>query len=139
MSTPQNLHEELTQTRNYITALEGAILHICEGANLDAAALVEDLQTPARAQEMRKKIAALRKQNAAERKDRKTVYGKGGKVAARVDGTKGKKSVAPARKPKAAAKPKAQRQPKDDRSDIDALDRIFANSGISYYKLPAAR
>ena len=133
MSTPQNLHEELTNTQNYITALEGAILHICEGLEIDPAALVEDLQTPARAQEMRKKIAALRKQNAAERKDRKTVYGKGGKVAARVDGTKGKKSVAPARKPK------AQRQPKDDRSDIDALDRIFANSGISYYKLPAAR
>ena len=124
MSTPQNLHEELAQTHDYITALEGAILHICEGLDIDPEALVEDLQTPERAKEMRKRIASTRNrlstaqdsarlhsvhkhapvykkqyssamkrvsahgsklksiqnQNKAERKDRKTVYGKGGKV-----------------------------------------------------------
>lgn len=59
MNTPQNLHEELTQTRNYITALEGAILHICEGEGIDPAALVEDVMTAARQKEHEKRLSPL--------------------------------------------------------------------------------
>ncbi len=45
MSTPQNLHESLHQTRQYITALEGAIVAICEAEEVDPADLLEGIET----------------------------------------------------------------------------------------------
>ena len=59
MTNPQNLTEALSQTHNYIAALEDTILSLCDAAELDPAALVEDVMTPARQREHEARLAPL--------------------------------------------------------------------------------
>jgi len=95
-----NLHEQIDEIREYTAALEAVLLSLCEELGLDPQALMEDIQTPERAAELKSKIMKLRTKFAktggsqrvadAHRKAEvqrhkeeksKTVYGKGGKPA----------------------------------------------------------
>ncbi len=57
VNSPQR---ELDEATEYALALEEVLLALCEELDIDPNALVEDLQTPERAKEMRKKIATSR-------------------------------------------------------------------------------
>lgn len=67
VNSPQR---ELDEAREYAAALEDLLLALCEGLDIDPDALVEDLQTPERAKEMRKKIRTARDNKSWARHER---------------------------------------------------------------------
>lgn len=67
VNSPQR---ELDEAREYALALEEVLLALCEGLDIDPEALVEDLQTPERAKEMRQKLRTARDRSSTARRDK---------------------------------------------------------------------
>ena len=67
VNSPQR---ELDEAVEYALALEDLLLALCEELDIDPDALVEDLQTPERAKEMRQKIRTARDNKSWARHER---------------------------------------------------------------------